>query len=268
MTPYRDYLILVMLIIIALIIMSLNHNRQIEYFKMGMVGFLSVVQEKWITAQDYLHLRQKTEQLQLENIRLALENSYMYEMELENQRLRELIGFKQQHEMQLIAARVIGRGSREGIQSIVLDVGSQDSVSKNMPIVIADGLVGKIYQVGNSYSLGQVLFDQNFRVSGKVQRSRVNGILNWEQGDYCLLKEVPKRSDVAKGDLVITSGYGEIFPQGLKIGQITEISELPNDLFLHIQLDPAVNFEKLEEVFIIKKKQTPLIDPNFNFDLK
>ncbi|HEX9973219.1 MAG TPA: rod shape-determining protein MreC [bacterium] len=254
-TPYRDYLILVMLIIIALIIISSNHNRQIEYFKMTMVGCTSAVQEKWIAANDYLDLKQKNQQVQSENIRLALENSFMYEMELENQRLRELIGFKQQHEMKLIAAQVIGKDIREGIQSIVLDVGSEDSVTKNMPIVVADGLVGKIYQIGDDYSLGQILFDQNFRVSGKIQRSRVDGIIYWEKGDFCLLKAVPKRSDVAKDDWVITSGYGEIFPPGLKIGQILEISELPNDLFLHIKVNPAVDFEKLEEVFIIKNSK-------------
>ncbi|MCI0514748.1 rod shape-determining protein MreC, partial [candidate division KSB1 bacterium] len=185
-----------------------------------------------VAINDYLDLKEKNQQVQSENIRLALENSFMHEMALENQRLRELIGFKQQHEMQLIAAQVIGKGNREGIQSIVLDVGSQDSVTKNMPIVVADGLVGKIFQVGGDYSLGQILFDQNFRVSGKAQRSRVDGIIHWEKGDFCLLKEVPKRSDVLKDDWIITSGYGEIFPPGLRIGQISEISELPNDLFM------------------------------------
>ena len=254
-TPYRDYLILVMLIIISLIIISSNHNRQIEYFKISMVGFISVVQEKWIEINSHFHLKQKNEYLQAENIKLALDNSFMHEMKLENQRLRQLIGFKQQHEMQLIAARVIGKGYRDGIQSIVLDVGVEDSVTKNMPIVVADGLVGKIYQAGNDYSLGQIMLDQNFHASGMVQRSRVNGIINWEKGNYCLLKEVPKRSDVVKDDWVITSGYGEIFPTGLKIGQIFEIFESPNDLFMQIKLNLAVDFERLEEVFIIKNSK-------------
>jgi rod shape-determining protein MreC len=220
-----------------------------------MVGFISAVQEELVAINDYLDLKEKNQQVQSENIRLALENSFMHEMALENQRLRELIGFKQQHEMQLIAAQVIGKGNREGIQSIVLDVGSQDSVTKNMPIVVADGLVGKIFQVGGDYSLGQILFDQNFRVSGKAQRSRVDGIIHWEKGDFCLLKEVPKRSDVLKDDWIITSGYGEIFPSGLRIGQISEISELPNDLFMYIKVKPAVDFEKLEEVFLIKSSK-------------
>lgn len=254
-TPYRDYLILVMLIIISLIIISSNHNRQIEYFKIGMVGFIGLFQEKWIELKSYFDLKYKNEQLHAENIKLALDNSFMYEMKLENQRLRQLIGFKQQHEMHLIAARVIGKGYRDGIQSIVLDVGSADSVTKNMPIVVADGLVGKIYQVGNNYSLGQILFDQNFRVSAMVQRSRVNGIINWEKSNYCLLKEVPKRSDVEKDDWVITSGYGEIFPAGLKIGQIFETSEAPNDLFIQIKVNVAVDLERLEEVFIIKNSK-------------
>lgn len=252
-TPYRDYLILVVVIIIALIMMSSNHTHQIEYFKLKMVGLIGAVQEKWIAMTDYFDLKAKNERLHAENVKLALEHSLMYEMALENQRLRELIGFKQQHEMQLIVARVVGKSDREGIQSIELNVGSNDSVTHNLPIVVADGLVGKIYQVGKDYSLGQIVFDQNFRVAGKIQRSRVNGILNWEQGDFCLLKEVPRHSDVVIDDVVITSGYGKIYPPGLIIGRVAEISELPNDLFLNIKVIPAVDFEKLEEVFIIKK---------------
>lgn len=241
------------LIIIALIIMSSNHTHQIEYFKLKMVGLIGAFQERWMAIADYFDLKTKNERLQSENVKLSLEHSLMYEMALENQRLRELIGFEQQHEMQLIVARVIGKDIREGIQSIVLNVGTKDSITHNLPIVVADGLVGKIYQVGKNYALGQILFDQNFRVAGKIQRSRINGILNWEQGDFCLLKAVPKRSDVVADDILVTSGYGQIYPPGLIIGRVAEISELPNDLFLNIKVIPAVDFEKLEEVFIIKK---------------
>lgn len=69
-----------------------------------------------------------------------------------------------------------------------------------------------------------------------------------------MLSEVPKRSDVKENDWVITSGYGEIFPAGLRIGQVINISEPPRGLFMTIKIKPAVDFNKLEEVFVIVSK--------------
>jgi len=257
-TNYRDYVLHTILIIISFILIASNHNRQVEAFKMWMVELVCVVQDEWSSFRSYLHLKQRNDQLQLENTRLALENSAMYEMRLENQRLRELIGFKEKNKFQLIAARVVVRGTRDIINGIVLDVGSRDGVAKNMPLVVSDGLVGKIYQVGRKHSIGHLLLDQNFRVSAKIQRSRVKGIVSWERGDFCWLKDVPKRSDVQVGDLVITSGYGEIFPPGLIIGTVINISESPRGLFMDIKVKPAVDFNKLEEVFVIVEKAANL----------
>ena len=250
---YRDYALHAVLVIISLIIISSNNNRQIESFKMWMVGLICSMQERWNNVQTYINLRQDNEQLLLENTRLALENSAMSEMRLENERLRELVGFKEQNDFPLLAGRVIFRGTRGIINGIVLDVGEKDSVKKNMPLVVSDGLVGKIYQVGKNYSIGHLLLDRNFRVSAKVQRSRVEGIVNWEGDEFCLLKEVPKRSDVEVGDWIITSGYGEIFPPGIKIGQVIDTSESPRGLFMDIRVKPAADFEKLEEVLVIMK---------------
>lgn len=255
LSGYRDYLLHAVLVVISLIIISFNQNKQIESFKMWMVGMICAFQEQWNSYQSYLNLRQTKEQLLLENTRLALENSTMYEMRLENERLRELIGFKARSELQLIAARVVVRGTKGFINGIVLDVGTQDGVAKNMPLVVSNGLIGKVYQAGKNQSIGHLLLDPNFRVSAKIQRSRVTGIVSWDGGDYCLLNEVPKRSDVQFGDSVITSGYSEIFPVGIPIGIVTDITESHRGLFLDIKVKPAVNFEKLEEVFVISENR-------------
>lgn len=248
---YRDYVLHAMLVIISLILISSNQNRQIESFKMWMVGLLCKFQQQWSSLQSYRNLRHINEQLLQENTRLALENSLLYEMRRENSRLKELIAFKEKNPLRLIAGRVIMRDARGFINGIVLDVGTQDGVARNMPLVVAKGLVGKIYQAGPNKSIGQLLLDRNFRVSAKIQRSRVDGIVSWEDGEYCLMNEVLKRSDVQVGDSVITSSYGAIFPPGILIGTIASVSESPRGLFLEVMLKPSVDFEKLEEVFVV-----------------
>ncbi len=251
LSGYKDYILHAVLVLISLIIISSNQNKQIQSFKMWMVGMIGTFQEKWNSVQSYLDLRQKNEQLLYENTRLALENSMMYEMRLENDRLKKLIGFKESSELRLIMARVIVKETKGFINGIVLDVGAQDGVAKNMPLVVSNGLVGKIYHAGKNQSIGHLLLDPNFRVSAKIQRSRVTGIVSWDGGEFCSLNEVPKRSDVQMCDSVITSGYGGIFPPGLIIGTVTEITESPRGLFLDVQIKPTVDFEKLEEVFVI-----------------
>ena len=90
---YRDYILHAVLVLISLIFISSNQNKQIQTFKMWMVGMICTFQEKWNAVQSYLDLRQKNEQLLIENTKLALENSAMHEMRLENDRLKKLIGF-------------------------------------------------------------------------------------------------------------------------------------------------------------------------------
>ncbi|MFZ5516420.1 MAG: rod shape-determining protein MreC [Candidatus Zhuqueibacterota bacterium] len=248
---YKDFITLAIVILFSLILISSNQNRQIEHFKMWMVGMISGMQKAWAGIESYFNVRDENVELRMENTMLSLQNSAMHEIQLENERLRDLIGFKTGTEHRLIAARVIGRETRGYINDVILDIGSKDSVKKNMPLVVASGLAGKIYQVGESRSIGHLLLDQNFRVSAKIQRSRVRGIISWQGGDYCRLNNVPKRSDITIGDWVVTSGYGGIFPAGLRIGQVINIKDSPREIFSSILVKPAVDFEKLEELFVI-----------------
>jgi rod shape-determining protein MreC len=197
-------------------------------------------------------LKEENERLRKENVLLSFENASLREKAAENKRLKELIGFKEKSAFQLLPAKVISRQKRGFINDIVLAIGHADSVLKNMPVIVPAGLVGKLYQVGKTKSNCQLLLDQNFRVSAFDQRSRVAGIVKWTGSDYCWLSEVPKHADVIMGDSVITSGYGEIFPPGISIGQVISVNEAAPGLFVEIRLKPTVNFDKLEEVFVIK----------------
>ncbi len=250
---YKDYLIFLLLILISLILIFSNQNRQIEFVKLKLAAMIGFAQQEWTEIAGYLKLREKNESLLLENTRLALENSALQEMKYENSRLRNLIKFKEESNLELIAAKVIGKQKKGFINDIFLNVGTAEGVAKNMPVVISKGLVGKLHQVGKHRSNAQLLLDRNFRASAIVQRSRVKGIVAWQGGDRCVLNEVPNRSDVKVGDWVVTSGFSEIFPAGLKIGRIDEISAASHGLFMNISLKPAINFDMLEEVFVIVK---------------
>jgi rod shape-determining protein MreC len=130
-------------------------------------------------------------------------------------------------------------------------VGESDSVKLNMPIVSESGLVGKIVATSNWYSIGQILLNRELRVSAKVQRSRVDGIMRWDGGPTLSMQNVVKTMDVKPGDQVITSDYSSIFPPGLLIGIVSATHENPGSLFESVDVTPSVDFTRLEEVFVI-----------------
>jgi rod shape-determining protein MreC len=111
--------------------------------------------------------------------------------------------------------------------------------------------VGKISATSSGYSIGQILFNRRMRVSAKIQRTRVDGIIEWEGGVNLSLKNVAKTLDVQPGDVVVTSEYSSLYPEGIRIGTVVSAAQIPGSLFQHVEVAPSVDFVTLEEVFIM-----------------
>ncbi len=248
---FREYGVLVGCILLSLFLLYSNKSSQInalKAFSLNASGFLHSIHTYYLR---YVDIEKENRFLREQNTLLALENSRMREAMLENDRLKRLIGFKTEYPARLIPAKVVGGNSSGIVNYILLDVGRDHGIRLNMPIVLPEGLVGKILRVGSSHSLGHILFDQNFRVSAKVQRSGVRGIISWNGGKLCDFNEVPNRSDVQPGDRIVTSGYSQIFPEGIYIGTVTMAENTKRSLSMRLKVRPDVDFDRLEEVLII-----------------
>ena len=149
---------------------------------------------------------------------------------------------------------MIARDPDRTLNTILIDIGQSDGVTDRMPVVTADGLVGRILEVHAWTAIVQLLLDRNCRVSAIVQRqSRTQGIVMAEEGAF-YLRHVPIRSEVEEGDVVVSSGLGGIFPGGLLIGTVTALGHEERGLFREVMLTPGVNFSNLEEVFVLKER--------------
>ena len=126
------------------------------------------------------------------------------------------------------------------------------SLQQDDAVLTADGLVGKIAIVEEDYAVCQMLFDRNARVSGRIQRNREQGIISWDGGAGLKLRFIAKTIEVLPGDVIITSGFSQIYPPEIKIGIVTNVSKETDDMFQEIFISPAVDFQKLEEVQITK----------------
>lgn len=208
------------------------------------------------TVTEISHLHEQNKLLREEVEILRAQNLTASEYASENQRLRNLLGYKQAAiQFDLVAASVIGRESASWSSVIVINRGTLDGVANNMAVVTEMGLVGHVMEAGVNSSKVQLLIDPRSSVGTLIQRpeSRVAGIV---EGDIKnptrpRMVNIPKDSDVQVSDMVVTSGFGGVYPKGLVVGKIVEMHNEEGGLLMYGVIDTSVDFQKLEDVAII-----------------
>ncbi len=251
----KEYFVFSILVLISLILLFTNDSPKSHILSAVAVEVSGISKSILNIIPNFYNLKSENKELRKANIFLLNEISQLREEKLENIRLRKLLGFKEKNNnYTFVPADVVGKTLVSPYNYIVLNVGSNDGIEINMPIICESGVVGKIMKVGKNYSIGMILLHKDFRASAKIQRSRVDGIISWNGDEYLTMLNVAKTMDVEVGDVVITSEYSTIFPPGFEIGVVVEIDNSVPGLFKKIKVKPSVDFTKLEEVFVVKYK--------------
>ena len=171
----------------------------------------------------------------------------------ENRELRSLLEYEREEFPSGIVARVIGRDLSHWNQSILINKGGADGVVKEAAVISAQGVVGKIIEVAPHLSRVLLIIDRTSGVGGIIQGSRQTGIIEGTSAGGCVMKYLPRRLPVFSGEVVITSGLGQVYPPGLLIGTVSQVYEEEFGLFKSAQLNPAARFDRLELVMVLKK---------------
>jgi len=177
------------------------------------------------------------------------------ELRQENERLTALLDFKQMmtdsHEM--IAAKVISRDPGNWFGDITLNRGARDGVGENMAVMTSDGLVGRVVSVSNNTCQVLLITDPRSGVGALIQETRTSGIVegNTVTSGMTTMIHIPNSVEVEAGQVVITSGFGSIYPKNLPIGNIVNIHSEPSGLFNSAEVKPFADLSRLEEVLII-----------------
>ena len=174
----------------------------------------------------------------------------------ENERLRTMIGYQHSaRQFDLVAARVIGRESETWSSMIVIDRGTLNGIQNDMPVVTPQGLVGRVVEAGPNSSKVQLILDPRSSVGTIVQRaeSRVTGIVQGDMDNPTMpqMVNIPKNADVVEGDVIVTSGFGGIYPKGIIVGLVSSLKNDDGGLLKIGVLESAVDFQKLEDVMVI-----------------
>ena len=204
--------------------------------------------------QDILTVHQQNQLLRSEVEQLRVQNVQANEYAAENIRLRELLGYTQSaRQFDLVMARVIGREPTTWTRMIVIDRGTQHGVQKNMAVITARGLVGTVTDAGPISSKVQLILDPRSAAGALVQRSRVAGVVKGTPDDamHPRMVNVPKSQDMAVGDIVVTSGFGGIYPKGIMVGTVSAVKNDSGGLLHYAVIEPANDFQRLEDVAVI-----------------
>ena len=218
------------------------------------------------TVSDIMNVHEQNKMLMTQVEELKAKNLAANEFEAENQRLRALLNYKESAtQFDLLAARVIGRDPTTWSSMIVINRGSTDGVANDMAVVTEMGLVGHVIEAGLNTSKVQLILDPRSSVGTLVQRpeSRVAGIVEGDINNPIMPKmiNIPKNSDVIAGDMIVTSGFGGIYPKGIVIGRIKDVQNEESGLLKYGVVETTVNFQKLEDVAIIIQSREAPPDP-------
>jgi rod shape-determining protein MreC len=202
--------------------------------------------------RDMAALRQENQMLQDEIAQLQRQNIELQQQISDMQVLSALLDFARTNpENRYSAASVIGRDPSPFLHFVIINRGSDDGLRRGMPVVTAQGLVGRVAAVSSAAARVQLITDPNAVVNVALQPSEAEAVLNGSMTGDLVLNQIPQEENVQPGDVVLTSGLGGNFPANVFIGQISGVRSLATDIFQRASVQPIVDFSQLEIVLII-----------------
>ena len=264
----------VILVLCLLLMLFSNRNVVLQPKKAGQ-SFFSLFQlsfyavSNWVrgtvsSINELKRLRSELEEARESLMEYERVSRDLAELRQENQALRKQLGFAETLAFHYISAQVIARDPGNQFSTITVNRGSIHGMKEGMPVIAfqggLQGLVGRVVLVSLSSSIVQPITDPNSYVAARLQTSRFDGLVAGSQGGSGMLtmSYVKKLAvnEVQYGELVITSGMGQLFPDGIHIGRVREMTAKGYEASLELEVEPIVDFSRLEYVYIIDTEQS------------
>jgi rod shape-determining protein MreC len=255
-----------------LILLGYSVNRENRSFVENGVGVVfNGVQEKLYGFNDnvkgmlsfffsFSEVKKENETLRKRNSELEGKALQFDSVKAENERLRDMLAFKDRNSFyEYIGCHIINKGGQGILDQYTIDKGSKDGVVKGRIVITSEGLVGQVTSVNTDWSIVQTLGSENIAVAAMVQNTKdstgiVKGFKDRNNKLLAKLDNLPQDSEIKKDDVITTSGEGYIYPKGIRIGKVIEVGEDKAKVMKNAVIEPYVDFNKLEELFIIVPK--------------
>ena len=250
----RDHVVFFLAVLISFTLILTNDSRDIAILRGKASDIFSFMYKPVSWLRSMAVVEDEAAVLREKNIQLKLQIESMLNLAAENEQLKNLLNYRRESHLTLLPAKVINKGITSNMNSITIDVGTDQGVKRNAPVMTPNGVIGKSVVVGRHSSIIQVISDVNFRLSVQVMPSGARGILSWVYGDLCEIREVQKNSEINIGDRVLTSGFSDIFPKNLPVGEVTGIREERGSYQKIVSVRFAENLGSLINIFVITEQ--------------
>ncbi len=254
---FRDYITLSALIVICLSTISLGNKFQLGGFKSIIVGSVGWLQNVFDWVPNPKALKSENRAIRELNLYLSSELIRSRKSIIENEKLKNMLSLRDTSKIDLIPAEVIGETTIELRKYVTINKGTKDLITEGMAARTDAGLVGWIVASNIDYSLIELINNANVKVSTKVQRNSINGIIEWKGDKDFVMSNVPESYDVKAGDILLTSNYSNKYPADIPVGMISVAEHKVGSLFKIVKVKPLVDFNSLEQVFVVAYLPNP-----------
>ena len=255
---YNYWLLFILLEVICFVLLFRFNNYQQSVFFTSANVVAGKVYEVSGGISSYFHLKSVNEDLLDRNMALEQQITNL-ENRLKDYRIDSItmnsIRYLEQADYKIFKAHVIRNSLYLAVNYITLDKGSSAGIRPEMGVIDGNGVVGIVYKTSPSYSLVISVLNSKSSISCKIIGSEYFGYLKWEYGDsrYAYLKDLPRHAEFNLGDTVVTSGYSTVFPAGVMVGTVDDMSDSNDGLSYLLKIKLATDFGKLGNVRVISR---------------
>lgn len=251
------FLFIVLEVTSFVLLFHFNNYQQSVYFSSANV-VAGKVYEVSGGITTYFHLKSVNEDLLDRN--MALEDQItnlekaLLEHQMDSAQLNSIKSLPRTA-YELFKARVVNNSVNQVDNYITLDRGAADGIREEMGVVDGNGVVGIVYKTSPHFSVVISVLNSKSSISCKIVGSEYFGYLKWDHGDsrYAYLKDLPRHAEFNLGDTVVTSGYSTVFPEGIMMGTVDDMSDSNDGLSYLVKIKLATDFGKISDVRVIAK---------------
>ncbi len=260
--------VLVAFAVVAMVVdrrSMLNPDRQLSRWTGSVLDIAAPVQrmialplefmrDSWRHYVSILEVGERNQALRSRLVLVEEENLQLREALVASGRLERIAEIRADFEVPMLSSELVGVDPSPWFRSVLVDRGQTHGVRSGMPVISERGLVGLVTTTSTRAAKAMLALDRQSAIDGIAQRSRSRGIVRGRGTDQLDFEFVVRGSDVRIGDVVISSGLGGVYPKGIRIGEVTSVSDPGSELLQTAKLVPAVDFGRLEQVFVMMRR--------------
>ena len=247
---FKEYLVLVILVILSLSLLTQNNNPQIQKVRAVAFGSFASVSSIFYDLFNITQLKNENSVLRKTNADLMLQLSMLREQGILNQELKGMLGLIDTAMLPLCSATIVSKSLSVTQNTITLNVGQSAGIKPGMPVISYRGLVGIIQTCSDNFSIARTIKNVDLKLTVKNEKNRLNGIMKWD-GEKLMIVDVPRTYDFDIGDRIVTSEVSSIIPIPVPIGLVTSIQDDKTGLMNLIQVTPFEEVLSVENVFVL-----------------